>query len=47
MIGPETMKPDKISPFNASHDVGEIPTNKLIAHFGEHKNFVCHYMDAQ
>ena len=41
------MKPDKISPFNASHYVGEIPTKKLIAHLGEHKNFVCHYMEAQ
>ena len=45
--GPETMKPDKISPFNASHYVGEIPTKKLIAHLGEHNNFVCHYMEAQ
>ena len=45
--GPETMKPDKISPFNAKHYVGEIPTNKLIAHLGEHNNFVCHYVEAQ
>ena len=45
--GPETMKPSKISPFNASHYVGEIPTKKLIAHLGEHNNFVCHYMEAQ
>ena len=45
--GPETMKPDKISPFNASHYVGEISTKKLIAHLGEHNNFVCHCMEAQ
>ena len=45
---PETMKPNKIIlPFNASHYVGEIPTNKLIAHLGERNNFVCHYMEAQ
>ena len=44
---PETMKPNKILPFNASHYVGEIPTNKLIAHLGERNNFVCHYMEAQ
>ena len=41
------MKPDKISRFNASHYVGEVPTKKLIAHLGEHNNFVCHYMEAQ
>ena len=44
--GPETMKPDKISPFNAAHYDGEIPTKKLIAHLGKHENFVCHYMEA-
>ena len=45
--GFETMKADKTSPFNASHFVGEIPTKKLIAHLGEHHNFVSHYMEAQ
>ena len=45
--GLDTMKVDKISSFNANHYVGEIPTKKLIAHLGEHNNFVCHYMEAQ
>ena len=44
---PDTKKPYKISPFNASHYVGEIPTKELIAHLGEHNNFICHYMEAQ
>ena len=44
---PETMKVEAISPFNAEHYAGEIPTKKLVAHLGEHHNFVCHYMEAQ
>ena len=44
---PEYIKRDTVSPFNAEHYDGEVPSVKLIAHLDWHYHNVNHYIELQ
>ena len=44
---PEPLMPQKVSPFNAKHFDGEIPSDKLISHVGIKNHIVNHFMEIQ